>query len=257
MNFIEKVIRQKEVELREKKPYFKDIENSAYKIIPVKSRFVKQLSQPGLGVIAEVKLASPSAGKVSDYAVEELASIYRENGADCASVLTEEKYFNGSVENISKVKKVFKGPVLMKDFIISEYQIYEGIAAGAEAVLLIASILSEKQLKFLSDVCFKSGVTALVEVHSKDDLLKCGCLKNPEMIGVNTRDLFTLEVKRETAEQLIGSLPEEAVKVAESGIRTSEQAKEFYDMGYDAVLVGEAVAGSADPGKKLRDLKQL
>ena len=136
-------------------------------------------------------MASPSKGDISGYSVEKLASIYEKCNVDSISVITEDKYFKGSLDNISKVKKIYGGPVWMKDFIVSEYQIYEVLIAGADAVLLIASVLSKKMLEKLLSICHDTGITALIEIHSRNDLKKCERLNNIEVIGINSRDLNT------------------------------------------------------------------
>ncbi|MBN2407206.1 MAG: indole-3-glycerol-phosphate synthase [Elusimicrobia bacterium] len=255
MSFLKDIVRYKKRRLKELKKDMGDIRARALELASGKENvFRKALAKPEMSMIAEIKTASPSKGHLSGHTVEELADFYSRTAVDCVSVLTEDRYFKGSIENIGTVSRICGKPVLMKDFIISEYQIYEGVLKGASAVLLISAILSRSRLRKMLGICRKLNITGLVEVHSRKDLGKCRGLKDLEVIGVNSRNLRTLLMDREVTGDLVGDIDDRLIKVAESGIDSRKKIEELYGMGYDAVLVGESIVTAEDPGKKIREL---
>ncbi|WP_322506558.1 indole-3-glycerol phosphate synthase TrpC [Anaerolinea sp.] len=212
---------------------------------------------PGAPVrlIAEIKRASPSRGQMAPIANPiELARCYQQNGAAAISVLTDARFFSGSLEDLRAIAALPQHPPLLrKDFILHPIQILEARAAGASAVLLIAACLSPASLRHLMIYAAELGMSALVEVHNEAELeqvLTC----QPEIIGINNRNLRTFEVDPYTALRLLPLIPSPMIKVAESGIHTPEDAHRFADAGFDALLVGEALVTAANPGEKMKEL---
>lgn len=219
---------------------------------------IKAVRAPGMSVIAEVKRASPSKGDIRpDLDVAEVASLYERAGASAISVLTEERYFKGSLDDLRAARQACGLPVLRKDFIIDPYQIWEAAEAGADAILLIVAALSSSQLDHLLAESVVAAVDCLVEVHNAEELeiaklaLGSGL---PAAIGINNRDLRTFEVHLETTLNLIKSVPEGMSVVSESGIRNREDVDTLAAAGVKAVLIGETLMRSPDPGAKLREL---
>ncbi|MFJ8313904.1 MULTISPECIES: indole-3-glycerol phosphate synthase TrpC [unclassified Streptomyces] len=201
---------------------------------------------PDLAVICEVKRASPSRGKLAD--VDDparLAAEYARGGASAISVLTEERRFLGSLEDLRAVRAAVDVPVLRKDFVVSEYQVWEARAYGADLVLLIAAALDDAQLADLYQLTTELGMTALVEVHDEEEAARAVEL-GARLVGVNARNLKTLEVDRGTFTRVAPLLPDTVLKVAESGVRNARDVRAYAEAGADAVLVGEAVVTGAD-----------
>lgn len=207
-------------------------------------------------IIAEVKCASPSRGRlVENFDPLKIASTYEKNGAAAISVLTDEKYFMGKKEYLTQIKTHVKLPVLRKDFIIDPYQIYESLAIGADAVLLIVRTLGAKLGEFI-DLARQIGLAALTEVHTGSELeiaLACGA----DIIGINNRNLDTFVTDINTCKELVPSIPNDIVTVAESGIRTRKDLENIMQSGISAFLIGEALVTAPDMGEKLRDLRGL
>lgn len=202
---------------------------------------------PGLSVIAEVKRRSPSKGDLADIPdPAALARAYAAGGADAISVLTEQRRFNGSLDDLRAVRAAVPTPLLRKDFIVTEYQLLEARAAGADLVLLIVAALDDATLARLHDAARSLGLTVLVEVHDADEIARALAI-GAELIGVNARNLKTLEVDPEAFGRLVDLLPEHVVKVAESGITGPEDAARYAELGADVVLVGEALVRDGDP----------
>jgi indole-3-glycerol phosphate synthase len=205
------------------------------------------LRAPGIGVIAEVKRSSPSRGQLADIADPALlAADYAEAGARIISVLTERRRFGGSLADLDAVRAAVDIPVLRKDFIVSPYQVHEARAHGADLVLLIVAALEQNALVSLTDRVESLGMTALIEVHTAEEAdraLEAGA----KLIGVNARDLHTLEVDREVFSKIAPGLPGEVLRVAESGVRGPADLMAYAGAGADAVLVGEGLVTSADP----------
>lgn len=212
------------------------------------------LREPGVGVIAEVKRASPSKGELADIPdPAELAVMYEEGGARVISCLTERRRFRGSLDDLDAVRRAVSIPVLRKDFIVGPYQIHEARAHGADVVLLIVAALEQDTLVSLLDRTESLGMTALVEVHTEEEAdraLSAGAT----VIGVNARDLKTLEVHPEVFSQIAPGLPADVVKIAESGIRGPADLLSYASAGADAVLVGEGLVTSGDPRAACHEL---
>ncbi|MEY4280441.1 MAG: hypothetical protein RL313_704 [Actinomycetota bacterium] len=212
------------------------------------------LRADGVNVIAEVKRSSPSKGAlaaISDPA--SLAAKYEEAGASVISVLTEQRRFGGSLADLDAVRKAVSLPVLRKDFMIDEYQFFEARAHGADVVLLIVAALSKSQLKDFYDLSTELAMAVLVEVHTEDELERALEI-SPRIIGVNSRNLKTLEVDSAGFQRLLPRIPDSIIRVAESGISSRKEVEFAQEFGADAVLVGEALVRAGDPISALHDL---
>jgi indole-3-glycerol phosphate synthase len=218
-------------------------------------RFLAALARRDrVNVIAECKRRSPSRGMLrADYEPAAIARSYAEAGAAAVSVLTEPAFFDGALEHLTAVRAAVAVPVLRKDFIVSEYQVVEAKAAGADAVLLIVAALSPAQLRSLADCAAEWGMDALVEVHNAEEL-SAALDSGAQVIGVNNRNLRTLEVDVKASEDLIAVMPRNVVAVSESGLRTPDDLARLRQLGYRAFLIGERLMAVADPGQALREL---
>jgi indole-3-glycerol phosphate synthase len=207
-----------------------------------------------VNVIAECKRRSPSKGVLRvDYDPAAIAAAYAQSGAAAISVLTESTFFDGSLEHLAAVRAVVDLPLLRKDFVVSEYQLLEAKAAGADAVLLIVAALRPVELKVLHDHATRMGLDVLVEVHDATELsiaLDAGA----RIVGVNNRNLRTLEVDVQASEELIAKMPAEVVGVSESGLRTAADLLRLRSLGYRAFLIGERFMTAAEPGLALKGL---
>jgi len=208
----------------------------------------------GLRVIAELKRASPSRGLLRHhYRRREIASGYASGGASALSVLTEERYFLGCTQDLTEVRQAVEIPVLRKDFILDSYQVYESVAAGADALLLIVAVLQDHDLRSLLDLCKQLRIAALVEVHTEAEMDRAAAA-GAQIIGVNNRNLQTLKVNLETSFELRAKLPHGCITVSESGIKTAADLRRIRDAGFNAVLMGERLMAQPDPGKALSEL---
>lgn len=242
------LVHQRKSEIR-----LRDLEDSPLFDVARKP-FHEALSRPGISVIAEIKKASPSKGLLREQVdVAALASIYEESGAAAISVLTEPYFFRGSPDDLRIARAATRLPLLRKDFIIDPFQLVEARACGADAVLLIATVLERSQLRDLLQAAEELGVDHLVEVYRVSDLDKID-FDIVRTVGANNRDLDTFEVDVGRAVSVLRQVPEGIVRVAESGIRTPEDLMAAADGGVDAVLVGEGLMTSDDPGEALRKL---
>ena len=202
----------------------------------------------GVSLIAEIKRASPSRGVLrADLDVREVARSYEAAGACAVSVLTDERFFQGSLKDLREAREVVSLPLLRKDFALGRYHVLEARAAGADAVLLIVRMLSEAELKTLLGQAVEMGLHALVEVHAEDEL-KRALDAGADLIGINNRNLDTFEVDIETTFRLRPMVPEGKTVVAESGIRERADVERLAEAGVDAVLVGEALITQPNPG---------
>ena len=217
-------------------------------------RALEQKSKSGVAVIAELKKASPSKGLIrAEFCAADLARELETAGAAALSVLTDEEFFQGSLENLRLASAAVKVPCLRKDFIVDEFQLLEARANSADAVLLIVAALTNAELNRLALGAGLHGLDVLCEVHDEEELqraLDVGC----DLIGVNTRDLRTFKVDGETALGLAEKLPKNVVRVAESGIRSGEDITRLRAAGYQAFLVGESLMRAERPGEALRGL---
>ncbi len=215
---------------------------------------LRRTSGSGVAVIAELKKASPSKGLIrADFRVSDLARDLTEAGAAALSVLTDERFFQGSLENLRLASHATKLPCLRKDFILDDFQLLEARAYGADAVLLIVAALSQPEFTGLHRRASQLGIDVLCEVHDQAELeraLGAGC----ETIGVNNRDLHTFHVDLNTSLRLAKHIPAGVLKVAESGIESGEDIARLRDAGFDAFLVGESLMRVSSPGEALREL---
>lgn len=218
--------------------------------------FLKKIKENDhVALIAEIKKASPSGGVIrSDFEPAALAEIYEESGASCLSVLTDEPYFQGQDSYIGAVKQVVSLPVLRKDFIVDPYQIYETKALGADCLLLIMAALSDDEATAFHALAQELGLDVLVEVHDRAELERALKIKGVAMIGINNRNLKTLEVNINTALELAEHIPAGIVSVGESGIKTRDDVKALESKGFDAMLVGESLMRQADLAAATRSL---
>lgn len=221
---------------------------------PSRRDFRRALLERDLAIIAEIKKASPSKGALaSEYDPAVIAQTYEDGGAAALSVLTDEKFFHGSLDDLCVARGAVNLPVLRKDFTIDEYHVAEAAAYSADAILLIATILPEKRLRQLREYAAHFRLPALVEVHDEGEL-EMALSSGAELIGVNNRNLHSFEVTLETSLRLAERIPSGAIKVSESGIRTAEDIRKLRQAGYDAFLVGEHLMKSRNPAEALRDL---
>jgi indole-3-glycerol phosphate synthase len=205
-------------------------------------------------LIAEVKQTSPSRGMLrSNFDPIELAQTYAECGAAAISVLTEVNYFMGSIEHLAAIKEAVQLPLLRKDFIFDPYQVYESRAYGADALLLIAAILSQRQLRELISLSHSLALRCMVEVHNKSELERA-VTSEAEIIGINNRDLNTFAVDITTTRSLRPLIPQERIVVSESGIKSKRDIEKLGKWRVDAVLVGEALVTARDVGAKMKEL---
>ena len=205
------------------------------------------LRRPGMSVIAEVKRTSPSKGDLAPIAdPAALAADYEAGGASVISVLTEERRFNGSLADLDAVRARVGIAVLRKDFMVSDYQVYEAKAHGADLILLIVAALTQEQLVSMLALAESLGLSVLVEVHDEDETHRA-IAAGASIIGVNARNLKTLEVDRDTFSRLAPLIPDTCVKVAESGVRDADDVRHYASLGADAVLVGESLVKDGNP----------
>ena len=217
--------------------------------------FASAVSQANkINIIAEFKRASPSKGPIRiDADPADTARKYEAGGAVAISVLTEEDHFAGSLTDLRTVRDAVQAPVLRKDFIVDEYQIYESAAAGADAILLIAAILDDNELERFQSLARELGVASIVEVHDEVEMeaaLRC----TASMIGINNRDLKTFEVSLKTSRDLIELAPSGTIMISESGLSERDQVTELRELGYSAFLIGETLMRGNNPASVIRDL---
>ncbi|MEE9614445.1 MAG: indole-3-glycerol phosphate synthase TrpC [Thermodesulfobacteriota bacterium] len=216
--------------------------------------FYAAMKGEGVRVIAEVKKASPSKGVIrEEFDPVAIARAYEQSGAAAISVLTEGKYFMGSIADLIRVKEAVKVPVLRKDFIFDDYQVMESKAIGADCILLIAAILEEDRLKELLTLTHLMGMSAIVEVHAEDELYRA-VGSGARLIGINNRDLQSFKTDIETTKRLARFVPKDRVVISESGINSAEDIRVLTEAGAGAFLVGEALLREQDVGGKLREL---
>jgi indole-3-glycerol phosphate synthase len=223
-------------------------------LVPVRD-FKKAISRTdGMGLIAEIKFASPSAGVICERTDPcSIGRIYEENGVAAISLLTDSRFFGGDLNDLPRLKEAVSVPILRKDFILDGIQIRESFLYGADAILLIARILSREALKELIAVSKRFGLTPLTEVHDRDDLEKA-VDAGAEVIGINNRDLDTFEILLQTTFGLAPLIPKRCIKVSESGISGKEEIGLLRSVGIQAVLVGTSIMKSEEMKVKLREL---
>jgi indole-3-glycerol phosphate synthase len=244
-NVLQKIVAHKRQELAANSNQIDELKAQVLDIAPPLD-FVAALSAPGVSLIAEVKKASPSKGVIrEDFQPIEIAQAYKAGGASCVSILTDEKFFQGHLDFLTAIRAECDLPLLRKDFILSELQIYEARAAGADAVLLIAECLTPSDLQRLHDCVGSLGMTALVEFYDYENLdavLQC----QPKLVGVNNRDLKTFEINLEHSGRIREEVPNDVLFVSESGIFTHADVRRLVDWKVDAMLVGESLMRQTD-----------
>jgi len=228
-----------------------ELEKQAEKLRAGRRGFRAALDRKTPAIIAEIKKASPSKGVLrEDFQPDALAREYEENGAAAISVLTDGPFFQGSMADLRAARQAVRLPALRKDFTLNEYHVVEAAANGADAILLIAAILEEKQIRDLRELAGGWGVAALVEVHDEREL-KTALDAGADIVGVNNRNLKTFEVTLETSLRLGDNIPAGVLKISESGIHSREDIRRLAGAGFRAFLVGEYLLKSASPGAAL------
>lgn len=219
------------------------------------NNFKERISRRGkTNIIAEIKQFSPSAGTLmEDFNPGKLARIYEEHGASAISILIDKRFFGGDLKNVVEVRKVTSLPILAKEFILDEYQIYEAKILGADAVLLMASILEREKLKSYLDLARELDMSCLVEIHREEEWQKIKDLP-VDIIGINNRDLQTFKVDLGVTFDLMQKIPSHKVVVSESGIKNEKDIERLKRLGVDAFLIGESLLRSKNVGKKLKEL---
>ncbi len=254
---LDKILDHKVAELAARKARvpLRDIVGAARSAAPPRD-MLSALNQETVALIAEVKHASPSKGVlIEDFDPVGLGTTYAEHGAAAISVLTDEVFFLGQLDHLTAVRGAINVPVLRKDFVIDLYQVYEGRAAGADAILLIVAALEDAQLAELHALALDLGMAALVEVHNEDELERALRI-TPPLLGINNRNLKTFKVNLRTTARLARLVPDAVTLVAESGIATGADVREMGRAGAHAVLVGEALVKSGDIAAKVRELSR-
>ncbi|KPK23730.1 MAG: hypothetical protein AMK69_17605 [Nitrospira bacterium SG8_3] len=246
--------------LEEKRKEVTDLKNSVLPkglekgLLPIRDFKGAIAVKDRVALIAEIKFASPSAGLIREKADPvPIGQAYEEAGASAISLLTDNKFFSGDINDLFPLKRAISLPILRKDFIIDTYQVEESRVFGADAVLLISSILSLKRLKELLTACREAGMAALTEVHTREDLQKA-IESGAEIIGINNRDLNTFEVKLDTTLKLAPLIPKGRIVVSESGINQGKDIRLLKGLGIGAVLVGSALMTSDRLGEKAKEL---
>jgi len=253
MNILEKIVAQKRIEVEQRKLLIPDalLEKSIYFESPTVSLKSYLLREDKSGVIAEFKRKSPSKGNINPYAkVDEVTLGYMQSGASALSVLTDESFFGGSDNDLKQARKLNYCPILRKDFIIDPYQIIEARSIGADAILLIANVLSKEEVQRFTALANELSLEVLLEVHNENELDKVP--NDSVLIGVNNRNLETFEVSLQNSINLYSKLPVSSVKVAESGIKTPEDIAMLKDVGYNGFLIGEQFMKTSNPAKACR-----
>ena len=255
MDILEKIVAQKKKEVVERMSLYpvKLLEQSIFFASPTVSLKEYVLRKDKSGIIAEIKRKSPSKGAINTHVSIERTSIgYMQAGASALSVLTDKDFFGGCSEDLMVARKFNFCPILRKDFTIDEYQIIEAKSIGADAILLIAAILEPEKIKSLSLFAHSLGLEVLLEVHSVEEL-NLNLLSKVDLIGVNNRDLKTFEVSLEVSKKLAALIPDEVIKISESGISNPETIMELRKFGYKGFLMGENFMKHARPEQAARE----
>lgn len=254
---LDKIIANKKMEVEEQKRTmpFDEVRRLAESVTDRRS-FKNALSQNGkVNLIAEIKKASPSKGVIRhDFDPSAIARIYEQNGASAISVLTDEKFFQGDLSFLKIARSITSSiPLLRKDFIIDEYQVYQSKLSGADAILLIAAVLEKQNISELLSIANEIGLDCLVEVHTEEELKKV-LATDAEIIGINNRDLHTFKTDLQTTAGLMQIIPDDKVVVSESGISSYDDVKFLQECGVQAILVGESLMASDDIALKIKQL---
>jgi indole-3-glycerol phosphate synthase len=250
-DILTQIVEQKKLELAQR---VDGVERRAEESIPGRRDFAATLISRQPSVIAEIKRASPSKGTLAqEFDPPALARAYEQGGAAALSVLTDEKHFQGNLSHLEAARSIVRIPVLRKDFTIDSYHVHQAAAHGADAILLIAAILSEREMRDFRELAERYRLAALVEVHDEEEL-KPAVASGARIIGVNNRDLRTFQVALGVSLRLAHKIPGGVIKVAESGINTAADVRQLHAAGYNSFLVGEHLMKSGDPALALRTL---
>lgn len=257
MTILEKLAAHAENRVTEakKKIPLEEIKSRALAMEKGSFAFENALKKPGISFICECKKASPSKGVIAEeFPYLQIAEDYEKAGADCISVLTEPKWFLGSDEYLREIAERVSIPCIRKDFTVDEYMIYEAKILGAEAVLLICSILTGEQIRKYIEICDELGISALVEAHDEAEV-KTAVSSGARLIGVNNRNLSDFSVDTGNSRRLRELVPENVIFVSESGVKTAGDIELLRESGVDAVLIGETLMRAADKTAKLAELR--
>lgn len=245
MNFLEKIVAEKHNEVLNRKAMTSMKTLSEMSLFTRETISLSNAIKNGSGIIGEFKRMSPSAGSFNvDGNLEDTVSYYNSNGVSAYSVLTDEDLFGGDLRDILTVRALVDSPILRKDFIVDEYQIFEAKAYGADAILLIADALDEFHCENLTTIAKSLGLEVLMEFHSKEELVKLN--ENVDVIGINNRNLKTMKTDVNTSLDLIKYLPFDRLKISESGIHNPQQIEQLIEVGYDGFLMGEYLLKSKE-----------
>lgn len=254
-NILSKILEHKRLEVEQRKAYRTQnlLRELAESCEPTRG-FVKALAEQSPAIIAEIKKASPSKGVIREnFDPAAIATSYYEGGATCLSVLTDQHFFQGDDGDLIQARDNMPLPVLRKDFVVDEYQIFEARVIGADCVLLIAAALDSRTMHALYEIAVSIELDVLIEVHNASELNAAIALE-PSLIGINNRDLESFDTNLDTTLELLDRIPEPVKVVTESGIRTPDDVKRLRRAGVDAFLVGEAFLRAEDPGKQIKTL---
>lgn len=239
MNILDQIINHKKREVEERKSRVSAEELTRYELFQRPTNSLKSSLQNGNGIIAEFKRKSPSAGLFSGRELKEVIQKYVKAGVSGCSILTDLEFFGGTVSDLVAARNLTNRPILRKEFIIDEYQLFEAKAHGADAILLIATVLDNYHATHLTTIANSLGLEVLMEFHHESELDKLN--DGVDIIGVNNRNLDTLQTTLETSERMLRHLPYNSVKITESGIHRAAQLKYLYDIGFDGCLIGESL----------------
>jgi indole-3-glycerol phosphate synthase len=249
-----RIVAHKRDSLREASRHRDELEQRASHRLPPRD-FRAALKGNSPAVIAEIKKASPSKGVLAeDFNPASIARAYAQGGAAALSILTDREFFQGDLADLESARAACRIPALRKDFTIDEFHVIEAAAHGADAILLIAAVLAESEMRNFRELAAKFGMAALVEVHDGDEL-DVALASGAEIVGVNNRNLNTFEVTLETSLRLVEKIPSSVIKVSESGIHSNSDVHKLVAVGFDAFLVGEHLMKSPDPADALRELR--
>jgi len=253
-DILAQIVEHKRLELGSRRADIAELEARAEASVPARRDFEQALKNSSPSLIAEIKKASPSRGiLVTHYDPPATAQTYERGGAAALSVLTDAKYFQGRLADLESARAAVSIPALRKDFTIDPYHVHEAAAHGADAILLIGAILTDRELRDFRELAARYGMAAIVEVHD-DEELKAAIGSGARIIGVNNRNLHTFEVNLETSLRLAGKVPSSAIRIAESGIHSRADVERLSAAGYQAFLVGEHLMKSPDPAAALSAL---
>lgn len=265
MSILQEILRHKREELKQQKGRFSIAELKArIKDAPPAKNFKVSIKRGTkepttkwsipIKLIAEIKKASPSKGVIrTDFNLTEIASVYDRKNTSAISVLTDERFFQGSLDNLKRVRQLTGKPLLRKDFILDDYQVYESRVSGADAILLIVAALDRHQLSDLQALAKELSLDCLVEIHNLNEL-DTALYSKADIIGINNRDLNTMKISLDTTFELLKNIPHDKITVSESGINTREDVKSLEISRVDAILVGTAIIKAGDMGAKIDEL---